>query len=68
MKNVKGGKPMDIKRIRRKALMTQTEFAKAIGVSLCAVQCWEQKVNKPSFRNLRKILDFCKKREIKITL
>ena len=59
---------MDIKEIRRKALMTQTEFAKAIEVSLCAVQCWEQEVNKPSFKNLRKIIDFCKKRNIEITL
>lgn len=59
---------MNIKNIRKKALMTQTEFAKAIGVSLCAVQCWEQEVNKPSFKNLRKIVDFCKKRNIEITL
>lgn len=59
---------MEIKNLRKKALLTQQEFAKALGVSLCAVQYWEQEICKPSFKNLRKILDFCKKNNIDIEI
>lgn len=59
---------MDIKEIRKKALLTQQEFAKAIGVSVCSVQYWEQGINQPSYRNLRKIMDFCYKHDIEIEI
>lgn len=59
---------MEIKNIRKKALLTQQEFAKALGVSLCAVQYWEQGICKPSFRSIRKILDFCQKNNIEIEI
>lgn len=57
---------MDIKQIREKALLTQVEFAKVIGISFMTVQRWEQGKNKPSFRLRRKILNFCKENNIEI--
>ena len=59
---------MDIKRIRTKLLMTQGEFARAVGVSFSTVQSWEQEVNHPNFKSMRKILAFCKKKKINIDI
>lgn len=57
---------MDTKQIRLQALMTQEEFAKALGVSTSAVVSWETGVFKPSITNKRKIVEFCKKHEISV--
>lgn len=46
---------MNIREIRRKLFLTQTEFAKAIGMSLSAVQIWEEKGMMPSLKAQRKI-------------
>lgn len=54
----------DIKRIRRKALMTQEDFAKEIGVSCITVTRWETGKAKPNLKTMRKIDDYCKKNEI----
>ena len=56
---------MNIREIRRKLLLTQTEFAKAIEMSLSAVQTWEEKGMMPSLKAQRKILELCKKNGIK---
>lgn len=56
---------MKVKQIREKALLTQQEFAKEIGVSIATVQSWEQKNITPSFKFKRKIIDFCKEKKIK---
>lgn len=55
---------MNIRNIRRKAFMTQDEFAKQIGVSVSAVRTWEQGVSKPSLKTLKKIVEFCKRNGI----
>lgn len=47
---------MDIKAIRCELMMTQEEFANAIGVSRCMVAFWENGKHKPSFKNMKKIL------------
>lgn len=52
---------MDTKKIRTQALLTQSEFAKEIGVSLSCVSKWERGEFKPSFAQQRKILEFVKK-------
>lgn len=59
---------MDIKKIREKAFVTQSDFAKEIGVSIVSVQKWEWGQSKPSLRNTKKIVEFCKKNNIKIDL
>lgn len=46
---------MNIREIRLKLLLTQTEFAKAIGMSLGAVQKWEEQGATPSLKAQRKI-------------
>lgn len=47
---------MNIREIRRKLFLTQTEFAKALGMSLGAVQKWEEQGTTPSLKSQRKIL------------
>lgn len=54
----------DIKRIRRKALMTQEDFAKEIGVSCITVTRWETGKAKPNLKTMRLIDDYCKKNKI----
>lgn len=55
---------MDTRKIRLTALLTQEEFAKKIGVSASTVAKWERGVFKPSLKQQRKIIEFCKKSEI----
>lgn len=54
----------DIKRIRRKAFMTQDEFAKEIGVSCITVTRWENGKAKPNLKAMRLIDEYCKKNNI----
>lgn len=55
-----------IKKIRMKALMTQMEFAKAVGASVCAVSNWEAGKVAISMRNWRKVLAFCQDKGINV--
>ena len=55
-----------IKKIRTKALMTQMEFANAVGASVCAVSNWEAGKVVISMRNWRKVLAFCKENGIDV--
>lgn len=55
---------MNIKEIREKAFLTQELFAKEIGVSIVSIQKWEWGKSKPSLRNTKKIVEFCKERGI----
>ena len=55
---------MNIREIRRRLLLTQIEFAEALGMSLSAVQTWEEKGNMPSLKAQKKILELCKKNGI----
>lgn len=50
--------------IRTASMMTQKEFAKALGVSVSTVQGWEYGANGISLRCARKIIDFCKANNI----
>lgn len=47
---------MNVKEIRKKLILTQTEFAKKLGMSLSAVQAWESGSRNPSAKATRKIL------------
>lgn len=54
----------EIKDIRRKCLLNQTEFADAIGVSFSTVNRWENEKAIPNYQALKKIKDFCEKNDI----
>lgn len=53
-----------IKEIRRKCFLTQTEFAKALGVSFSTVNRWENEKSTPNYQALKKIKDFCDQHDI----
>lgn len=54
----------DIKRIRRKAFMTQEEFAKEIGVSFGTVNRWETGKARPNLKAMKAIDEYCKRNSI----
>ncbi len=54
----------EIKNIRRKCLLSQTEFAEAIGVSFSTVNRWENEKVIPNYQALKKIKKFCEKNNI----
>ena len=54
----------EIKDIRRKCLLNQTEFADAICVSFSTVNRWENERAIPNYQALKKIKDFCEKNDI----
>lgn len=54
----------DIKRIRRKAFLTQEDFAKEIGVSFATVNRWETGKAKPNLKTMKLIDDYCKRNDI----
>ena len=53
-----------IKDIRRKSLLSQTEFADEIGVSFSTVNRWENNKNTPNYQALKKIKKFCDRNSI----
>ena len=54
----------DIKKIRRKAFMTQEDFAKELGVSCITVTRWETGKAKPNLKTMKLIDEYCKKNTI----
>ena len=48
-----------LKRIRQQILLSQKDFADAIGVSFSTVNRWENGKNIPNFKDLKKISDYC---------
>ena len=54
----------DIKKIRRKAFLTQEEFAQQIGVSYTTVNRWETGKSKPNLKTMKLIDEYCKKHSI----
>lgn len=54
----------DIKKIRRKAFLTQEEFAKRIGVSYTTVNRWETGKAKPNLKAMKLIDGYCKENSI----
>ena len=54
----------DIKKIRRKAFLTQEEFAKKLGVSYTTVNRWETGKAKPNLKTMKLIDSYCKENNI----
>ena len=55
---------MNIKEIREKLCLTQTEFAKLLGVSMQSISNWECGKAKISIKCKRKILLLCKGKQL----
>ena len=54
----------NIKKIRLDALMSQQDFAKALGVSYSTVNRWENDKGFPTFKAMKAIDAFCQERGI----
>ena len=54
----------DIKRIRRKAFLTEEDFDKEIGVSCITVTRWETGKAKPNLKTMKLIDEYCKKNSV----
>lgn len=51
----------NIKKLRRKAFLTQEDFAKELGVSFTTVNRWETGKTKPNLKAMKLIDNFCNK-------
>lgn len=58
----------EIKKIRMYSLLSQTEFAKTLGVSFSTVNRWENDKVVPNFQTIKRIRDFCNENNIEFTL
>lgn len=54
----------DIREIRQKCFLSQEAFAKELGVSFATVNRWESGKTKPTYKTMKLIDDFCKRRSI----
>lgn len=54
----------ELKTIRRKGLLSQTEFAEKIDVSFSTVNRWENNRAVPNYQALKKIKQFCEQNGI----
>lgn len=50
--------------VRKKAFLTQTEFAKELNVSFSTVNRWENRKGKPNLTAMKKIKSFCETHDI----
>lgn len=55
-----------IKKLRNKMLLTQSEFAKELGVSIASVARWETGENKPTMKVKRKLAPLFEKYNIEV--
>ncbi len=54
----------ELKKTRQKSFLTQTEFAKEIGVSFSTVNRWESGKGKPNLTAMKNIKQFCENNNI----
>lgn len=55
-----------IKKLRNKMLLTQSEFAKELGVSIASVARWETGENEPTMKVKRKLAPLFEKYNIEV--
>lgn len=58
----------DIKKLRQKLFMSQTVFAKELGVSYTTVNRWETGKAKPTYKTMKAIDEYCKNNGIDFDL
>lgn len=51
--------PNEIKKLRERALLTQTEFADIVGVVFSTVNRWEAGKARPNIRTMKNIKAYC---------
>lgn len=54
----------EIRRLRRKAFLTQEDFAKELGVSFATVNRWETGKSMPNLKTMKRIDEYCKQNSI----
>ena len=55
-----------IKKLRKRLLMTQTEFAQFLGVSFATINRWEQGMFEPTMKSKRKLAPLFRENEIEV--
>lgn len=58
------GFPEEIKRARQRCFLTQSDFAKELGVAFSTVNRWEGGKAKPNLSAMKSVKAFCKKNDI----
>ena len=53
--------PEEIKKLRERALLMQTEFAGSVGVAFSTVNRWETGKSKPNIKAMKNIKAYCEK-------
>ena len=53
-----------IKQIRQQRFLSQEAFAKELGVSFATVNRWESEKNKPTYKTMKLIDEYCKNNNI----
>ncbi|MDP4093958.1 MAG: helix-turn-helix transcriptional regulator [Bacillota bacterium] len=57
-----------IKELRKKSLLSQNDFAQAIGVSFSTVNRWEKGKVLPNYKALKRIKGFCTENNIEFVI
>lgn len=57
-----------IKRIRKKLIITQIEFAELLNVSTVTISKWERGIASPTPKHIKKIVEICKQNNIDIEI
>ena len=58
----------EIKQLRQRLFMSQTAFAKELGVSYTTVNRWEMGRAKPTYKTMKLIDDYCKEKGIEFDI
>ena len=58
----------EIKKLRQRLFMSQTEFAQELGVSYTTVNRWEMGRAKPTYKTMKLIDDYCKEKGIEFDI
>ena len=56
--------PEEIKKLRDRALLTQTEFAEIVGVAFSTVNRWEAGKVRPNIKAMKNIKAYCEKNNL----
>lgn len=56
--------PEEIKKVRERALLTQTEFAKIVGVAFSTVNRWEAGKARPNINAMKNIKAYCERNNL----
>ena len=56
--------PEEIKKLRERSLLTQTEFAEIVGVAFSTVNRWEAGKARPNINTMKNIKSYCEKNSL----